>query len=33
MKYYVGLDVSFKQTAVCVVDEEGGLVWQGSVDT
>src|SRR5579863_9261740 len=26
MSYYVGLDVSVKLTAVCVLDEEGGVV-------
>ena len=29
MKYYVGLDVSLKETAVCVIDEEGSRIWQG----
>jgi transposase len=29
MKQYVGLDVSQKETAVCVVDEAGKLVFQG----
>jgi transposase len=29
MKTYVGLDVSLKQTAICVVDEEGNRIWQG----
>lgn len=33
MRKYVGLDVGFKQTAVCVVDEAGCIVWQGTVDT
>ena len=29
MKQYVGLDVSQKETAVCVVDETGGLIFEG----
>lgn len=29
MEHYVGLDVSLKQTAVCVIDGEGNRVWQG----
>lgn len=33
MRKYVGLDVGFKQTAVCVVDKAGCVVWQGIVDT
>jgi transposase len=31
MKQYVGLDVSQKETAVCIVDEAGKLVFQGKV--
>lgn len=30
MEQYVGLDVSQKETAVCVVDEDGKRVWQGT---
>jgi hypothetical protein len=26
---FAGLDVSFKQTAVCVVDEAGSIAWGG----
>ena len=33
MGYYIGLDVSLKQTAICVVDGSGSLVWQGASDT
>lgn len=33
MGYYVGLDVSLKRTAICVVGEEGVVVWRGRVDT
>jgi hypothetical protein len=29
MAYYVGLDVSLKQTAICVVDGDCEVVWQG----
>ena len=29
MEHYVGLDVSQEQTAVCVVDDAGQIVWQG----
>jgi transposase len=29
MEHYVGLDVSLKETAVCVVDGAGDRVWQG----
>ena len=31
MKHYVGLDVSTKETSVCVVDDAGKLVFQGKV--
>lgn len=30
MNYYAGLDVSLKSTSVCVVDEEGGIVREGT---
>lgn len=33
MRYYVGLDVSLKRTAVCVVDGDCRVVWQGVADT
>lgn len=29
MKQYVGLDISQKETAVCVVDESGRLIFEG----
>lgn len=29
MEQYVGLDVSQKETAACVVDAEGRRIWQG----
>jgi hypothetical protein len=31
MRVFVGLDVSLSKTAVCVVDRDGGVVWQGKV--
>lgn len=33
MKHYVGLDVSMKETCICIEDENGKIVFQGSVDT
>src|SRR6516162_8508443 len=32
-RMFAGLDVGFKRTAVCVVDEAGRIVWRGVVDT
>jgi hypothetical protein len=32
MKQYVGLDVSQKETSVCVVDEVGQVLFEGSAD-
>ena len=32
MKAYVGLDVSQKKTAICVVNEAGEKICQASVD-
>lgn len=29
MTHYVGLDVSQKTTAICVVDAEGRRIWRG----
>ncbi len=29
MSHYVGLDVSLKETSVCVLDAEGAVVWRG----
>jgi hypothetical protein len=29
MRMFAGLDVGFKRTAVCVVDEAGRIVWRG----
>lgn len=31
MKHFVGLDVSLDLTSVCVLDEEGAVVWRGKV--
>ena len=31
MKQYVGLDVSQKETAVCVVDQDGKVLFEGKV--
>jgi transposase len=28
---FIGLDVSLAQTSVCVVDRDGGVLWQGKV--
>ena len=30
---FAGLDVGFKRTSVCIVDEAGKIVWRGVVDT
>src|SRR4029078_6853420 len=32
MEYYVGLDVSLKQTSICMVDQTGLVVREGVVD-
>ena len=33
MEHYVGLDVSLKQTSICVVDRSGSVVREGVVDS
>src|SRR5947207_9013695 len=33
MEYYVGLDVSLKQTSICVVDRAGLVVREGVIDS
>ncbi len=33
MELYVGLDVSLKQTSICVVDGSGGIVSEGTVNS
>ncbi len=31
MKLYVGMDVSLKETSICVVDDNGDIVSEGTV--
>jgi transposase len=31
MKFYAGLDVSLEETAICVVDENGVILKEGTV--
>ncbi len=33
MRHYIGLDISMKETAVCIVDEDGKFVKEGTVPT
>ena len=33
MEHYVGLDVSLKQTSICVVNQAGSVVREGIVDS
>ena len=33
MEYYVGLDVSLKQTSICIVDQAGRSCERGGVDS
>jgi transposase len=33
MRKVVGLDISLQKTAICVLDHDGQLVWQGRVDS
>lgn len=33
MTLYAGLDVSTRETAICVVDAIGSVVWEGKVPT
>src|ERR1700720_3592898 len=33
MEYHIGLDVSLKQTSICVVDQAGSVVREGVVDS
>jgi hypothetical protein len=30
---YVGLDVSLKETSICVIDDAEKIVWRGRVDS
>lgn len=33
MKHYIGLDISLKTTAICIIDETGKVVMQATTDT
>jgi transposase len=33
MRVFIGLDVSLAKTAICVVDHDGAVQWQGRVAT
>ena len=33
MEHYVGLDVSLKQTSICVVNQAGSVLREGTVDS
>lgn len=33
MKYYIGLDVSMKDTLICIVDEKGKVIYEGKEKT
>ena len=33
MKYFVGLDVSLRQTSICIVDQDGTVIREGVADT
>ena len=33
MRTVVGLDISLQKTAMCVLDLDGQLVWQGKIDS
>lgn len=33
MKHYIGLDVSMKRTFICVLDEQGKIIREGSEET
>src|ERR1700722_12716240 len=33
MTEYVGLDVSMEETSVCILDDSGSTVWEGTVDS
>ena len=28
---YVGLDVSLEETSICILDDDGRIIWEGSV--
>ena len=31
MEHFAGLDVSLETTTICVIDDQGGVVFEGSV--
>jgi len=33
MKHYIGLDVSMKETSICIVDEKGKIVYEGTEES
>ncbi len=33
MKHYIGLDVSMKRTFICVINEQGKIIHEGSENT
>jgi transposase len=33
MTHYAGLDVSQKETTICIVDEQGHRLWRGTAPT
>ena len=33
MRTFVGLDISLKLTAICVVDSAGKILWEGSAES
>jgi hypothetical protein len=33
MTHYAGLDVSQKETSICIVDEQGRRLWRGTAPT
>jgi len=33
MTHYAGLDVSQKETTICIVDEQGRRLWRGTAPT
>ena len=33
MAYYVGLDVSVKETSICIMDDKGGVIARTDVST
>jgi len=33
MRQYVGLDVSMKETSICIIDDAGSVLWEGAVES